>query len=184
MKESNGIEGRIAALCLEQTQVIHHYFAMTKKQKKHGNIATFCFDDFPCVDDNLNFQVADLYTVDIDSDTKSVVEAKLYDSDLTASETLILLAFNAVSAQHVKIHAMANWGTNDHPSLKKANPFLRRNSIVTNMYNYFGYSSFHGLVGNVGETGSSLERLEWDRCFDQVFRSRHQRWYLSSWKYF
>lgn len=58
MKENIDIEGCIAASCLEQTQVIH-YFAVTKIQNRDGNIATFCFADFPFVDDNLNFQDAD-----------------------------------------------------------------------------------------------------------------------------
>ena len=135
------LETLIGTLCLEQSQVIN-YFAKTKKGSKLGNIAGFFFSDFPYVDNDCNYLVADLFAVDIDLDTKRFVKAKLDDIDLTASETLILLWFNTIAAQHVKLHSMANWGINDHESLKETNPFLQRNSVVTAMYNFFGYSAF------------------------------------------
>jgi hypothetical protein len=47
-----------------------------------------------------------------------------------------------VAAQHVKLHAMANWGINLDDSLNDVNPFLRRNSVVTAMYNFFGKTLF------------------------------------------
>ena len=37
---------------------------------------------------------------------------------------------------------MANWGVNLDDSIKDLNPFLHQNSVVTTMYNYFGYSKF------------------------------------------
>lgn len=37
---------------------------------------------------------------------------------------------------------MANWGVNLDDSLEGVNSFLRRNSVVTTMYNFFGYSTF------------------------------------------
>ena len=104
--EPEDIESLVATLCLEQSQVIN-YVARTKKDSKLGNVAGFFFADFPYVDDDLNFRVADLFAVDIDLDTKKFVKAKLDDIDLSAKETLILLSFNTVFAQHVKIHAMA-----------------------------------------------------------------------------
>ena len=42
--------------------------------------------------------------------------------------------------------AMANWGVNVDDSLDEVNPFFRRNSVVTVMYNYFGYSTFSGFL--------------------------------------
>ena len=41
---------------------------------------------------------------------------------------------------------MANWGTNVDDSLNGVNSFLRQNSVVTTMYNFFGYSSFSGFL--------------------------------------
>jgi len=184
------LEALIATLCLEQSQVIN-YFAKTKKGSEIGNIAGFFFADFPYVDNDCNYRVADLFAVDIDLDTKLFVKAKLDDVVLTASETLILLWFNTISAQHVKLHAMANWGINDHPDVKDVNPFLAQNSLVTTMYNFFGYSMFskflktwekqgllsdgwseknsfikcvnHGVRDGVGQHGNIIELAKYSR---------------------
>ena len=134
----------------------------------------FFFADFPYVDNDCRFKVANLFAVDIDLDTKRFVKAKLDDEILTAKEAVILLWFNTskvasfdygalsfvfrkltshiitnpskVAAQHVKLHAMANWGTNVDDSLDSVNSFLRQNSVVTTMYNFFGYTSFSGFL--------------------------------------
>lgn len=135
----------IATLCLEQTQAVH-YYARTKPGSKLGNIAGFFFADFPYIDENNQYKAANLFAVDIDLDTKTFVKAKFDDENLTASETLILLWFNTIAAQHVKLHSLANWGVNLNEALKDTNPFLLRNSIVTTVYNYFGYSCFHGFM--------------------------------------
>jgi len=132
-----------AALLLEQTQAIH-YHARWKQDDK--NIAGFVFADFPYVDDNCDMKVADLFTVAIDLDTKRFVKAKLDCETITAKEAVTLLWYNTIAAQHVKLHAMANWGVNVDDSLKGANDFLRRNSVVTAMYNFFGYTSFNGFL--------------------------------------
>ena len=71
-----------------------------------------------------------------------MVNAKLDDWELTASEALVLIWFNTVFANHVKLHAFANWGINVEPEQQKHNPFNYQNGVVTVMYNYFGYSSF------------------------------------------
>ena len=41
---------------------------------------------------------------------------------------------------------MANWGTNVDDSLEGVNSFLRQNSVVATMYNFFGYSAFSGFL--------------------------------------
>ena len=40
-----------------------------------------------------------------------MIRAQLDDEILTPSETLILVWFNTISANHVKLHAFANWGS-------------------------------------------------------------------------
>jgi hypothetical protein len=145
LKECEDMDLLIGTLILEQSQVIN-YFAKTKKGSELGNVAGFFFADFPYVDDDLNYKVANLFAVDIDLDTKKFVKAKMDNTDLTAQETFILLWFNTVAAQHVKLHAMANWGINQHQSIKKKNPFLHQNSVVTAIYNYFGYSTFSNFL--------------------------------------
>ncbi len=168
MKENDDIEEVIAKLCLEQTQVIN-YFAKTKSGcgSNNENTAVFFFTDFPYVDNDLNNRVADLFVVDINLDTKKFVKAKLDDLDLTASDTLILLWFNTIAAQHVKLHSMANWGINDHHLLQETNPFLRRNSIVTAIYNYFGYTSFSTFMETWEAQGLLSKGWSDSGCFIQ-----------------
>mmetsp|Transcript_9149 Transcript_9149/g.11554 ORF Transcript_9149/g.11554 Transcript_9149/m.11554 type:complete len:506 (+) Transcript_9149:115-1632(+) len=137
-------EAMCAKLLLEQTQAIH-YYARTKEGNELGNIAGFFFANFPYVDNGCNFQVADLFAVDIDLDTKRFIKAKLDDINLNAKETMTLLWFNTIAAQHVKLHAMANWGVNVDEALADVNPFFRQSSVVTVLYNYFGYTSFNGF---------------------------------------
>ena len=120
-------------------------FITTDEGSELGNIAGFFFANFAWVDNECNYQVADLFAVDIDLDTKRFVKAKLDDINLNAKETVILLWFNTIAAQHVKLHAMANWGVNVDESLANVNPFFRQSSVVTIMYNYFGYTSFNGF---------------------------------------
>lgn len=94
-------EALAATLCLEQTQAIHFY-ARTSEESKLGNIAGFFFADFPYVDENCDFQIANLFAVDIDLDTKRFVKARLDDEVLNAKEATILLWYNTIAAQHVK----------------------------------------------------------------------------------
>ncbi len=138
-------EAVCATLLLEQSQVIH-YTARTKKGSELGNIAGFFFANFPYVDGDCNFQVANLFAVDIDLDTKRFVKAKLDGLSLNAKETLIILWWNTIGPQHVKIHAMANWGVNVDEALLDLNPFFRQSSVVTVLYNYFGYTGFNQML--------------------------------------
>ena len=98
--------------------------------------------DFPYVDSNDKMKIADLLAVDIDLDTRNVVKCKMDGDHLTPSEALILLWYNTISAQHVKLHSFGNWGVNIDEDVKELNPFLHTNSLVTAVYNYFGFSSF------------------------------------------
>ena len=168
LKECDDMASLIGTLILEQSQVIN-YFAKTKKESELGNIAGFFFPDFPYVDNDLNYKVADLFAVDIDLDTKKFVKAKLDSVDLTEQETLILLWFNTIAAQHVKLHAMANWGINQHQSIKKSNAFLHQNSVVTAIYNYFGYSTFSNFLKTWEQQGLLSEGWYEKGCLISCF---------------
>jgi hypothetical protein len=139
------IEALIGKLVLEQSQAIH-YFAKTKQNSKMGNIAGFFFADFPYIDSGGEYKVADLLAVDIDLDTNRFVKCKIDDENLTASETLIFLWFNTIAAQHVKLHSLANWGVNCDEKVKEINPYLYTNSLVTVVYNYFGFTTFTSFM--------------------------------------
>jgi hypothetical protein len=117
-----------ATLCLEQTQAIN-FFAKAKESSNLGNIAGkssillmlsphvlthsvqsfdetlhsgFLFTDFGYVDNNCEFQVADLFSVVIDLDTKRFVKATLDDEVLNAKEATILLWYNTSEYSHTR----------------------------------------------------------------------------------
>ena len=146
-------------MCLEQSQVIH-YYARTEPGSVHGDIAGFFFTDFPYLDNDCVFRTAKLFAVDIDLETKKMVKATLDDEHLSPKQALILLWFNTISAQHVKLHSLANWGVNVDEQLKRKEPFFYRNSVVTTIYNFFGKSLFHTYMEEWERVG--LLREGWD----------------------
>mmetsp|Transcript_24585 Transcript_24585/g.56282 ORF Transcript_24585/g.56282 Transcript_24585/m.56282 type:complete len:489 (-) Transcript_24585:199-1665(-) len=147
----------VGRLILEGTMAVHYHSSTTMDGKKIGG---FFYADFPIIRQDGSFYVADLFAVDIDLDTKKMVKAKLDDKVLTPSQTLNLCWYYTVSANHVKLHALANWGVNIHPGQVKENPFPARNSLVTVIYNYFGYSSFKNFIPTWREWG--LLSMDWD----------------------
>ena len=148
-----------ATIVLEQSQVIH-YYSRTKKNSELGNVAGFFFADFPYVDMDGKFHLAHLLAIDIDLDTKRMVKCKMDDENLTPQEAVNLLWYGLISYQHVKLHSIANWGVNCDEKLRELNPFLRRNSIVTVIYNYFGFTSFPSFMAEWEKQG--LLSAGWD----------------------
>merc|ERR1719210_843821 len=72
-----------------------------------------------------------------------MVRASLDGQDLTPNDAMTLVWFHTISAGHVKMHALANWGANANLI---EHGFLQRNAVVTTMYNYFGKSTFPRLA--------------------------------------
>jgi hypothetical protein len=132
-----------AKLCLEQASVINY------QSQTEDRIATFTFAEFPYVDKDCQYQSADIFAVEIDLTTRRFVKAILDDLTLTAKEATILLWFNTIGPQHVKIHAMANWGFNPNAD----DEFLRRNGVATIMYNYYGYTRFNDFFQQWSKLG-------------------------------
>ena len=111
---------------------------------------------------------ADLFSVEVDIETKRMINCHLDDEQLSASEAVILLYFNTISAQHVKLHAFGNWGVNIDNEAKEVNPFLQRNSLITVAYNFFGFSMFPRSFDCWKRQG--LLSKEWNpAAFQQVF---------------
>merc|ERR1712238_590018 len=114
----------VGRLCLEGTMATH-YSSMTNDKKVVG----FSFSNFPTINADGNAKICDLFEVYIDLDTKCMVEAKLDDMALTADEALILCWFNTISSNHVKLHALANWGVNNEPEAWEHDAFVARSSL-------------------------------------------------------
>ena len=106
-----------------------------------NNNACFLFPKFMYVDDQCQCQIANL-EIQVDLNKKEMVSASLGGEPLNTNESMTLVAFYIVGIQHVKLHSLANWSVNVHPSHKDKNAFHARNSIITVMYNYMGFTSF------------------------------------------
>eukprot|EP00568_Trieres_chinensis_P006719 CAMPEP_0183295256 /NCGR_PEP_ID=MMETSP0160_2-20130417/3284_1 /TAXON_ID=2839 ORGANISM="Odontella Sinensis, Strain Grunow 1884" /NCGR_SAMPLE_ID=MMETSP0160_2 /ASSEMBLY_ACC=CAM_ASM_000250 /LENGTH=401 /DNA_ID=CAMNT_0025456711 /DNA_START=353 /DNA_END=1558 /DNA_ORIENTATION=+ len=146
----------VGKLCLEGTLAVH-YYARTDSDSELGDIAGFFFQDFPYIDNNDMARTCDLFAVDIDLKTKKMKKAKMDDDIITASEALTLLWFNTISGNHVKLHALANWGINNEPDMRDHNPFLLQNSTVTVMYNFFGFTKFVDYIQTWKNWGLMVE---------------------------
>jgi len=151
----------VGRLCLEGTMAIH-YSSMTEDKK----VATFSFSNFPTIDADGNAKICDLFVVYIDLETKCMVEAKLDNVSLTADEALILCWFNTIASNHVKLHALANWGINNEAEAWKHDSFVARSSLVTVMYNYFGYTCFGGFFQGWSKLGFLTDDCSpaWNTC--------------------
>ena len=129
----------VGQLVLESMEAMH--FTCERKEGE-DKIATFCWTNFPLLNADGTVTYADLFTVDINLSTKLMTKAKLDERTLTAWETITLIYFNSVFVSHPKIHAYANWGVNDNIP----NSFVRRMSVTTVLYNYYGYTVFKQLA--------------------------------------
>ena len=129
-----------ANLVLESFRAMHY----ASQRVVDGNrIATFLWHEMPTLDANAKFKVHDWFRVEIDLDEKLLRCATLDDCELTPQETVVVLYFNTISADHVKIHSLGNWACNVEQSSDK---FLRWMSVVSIMYNYFGATIFRFLT--------------------------------------
>lgn len=115
---------------------------LVREKRVIRKLGVFFFPDFPIVEPDGSFAVAELLSVELDLTNKCMIWAKLDDRDLTADEAVILLFYYIISANHVKLHSLANWAINMEPEQVKKNPFPAQNSLVTSIYNYFGYTAF------------------------------------------
>jgi hypothetical protein len=129
-----------AKLILESTLAVH--YIGKRKGENDAVIGGFSFPDFPFVEQDGTVAVAELLSIEIDLTKKRFIKGKIDDRDLTADETIILVWYYTISANHVKLHALSNWAINLDPKQVEQNPFPAQNSLVTTIYNYFGYSVF------------------------------------------
>jgi len=139
----------LARLVLESMEVLQ--FAC-KRMTCEGEIGCFCWPDFPMLDNKGNLVIASLLQIEINLVSKEMVSGDLDGRQLTPKEAIILVWFHTIFAGHVKLHALANWGVND---LCLNSPFVRRNSIITVMYNHFGKVTFPRLASFWAKYGVS-----------------------------
>lgn len=154
----------VVKLVLEQSQVIY-YVGQRRVQKMNedddnGEIASFLFPNFPLIDIDGKFRVANYLSVEIDLQSKKMISCTLDDESLNASEALILLWYNTITAQHVKIHAYGNWGVNPSNEMSEIYPYYQRSSVVSVIYNFFGFTTFPTFI-DAWKKGGLLSK-DWD----------------------
>jgi len=147
----------VGKLVLESSLAVHY----VGKRKEGGKvIGGFFFPDFPYVKNDGTFAVAELLSVEVDLEKKRMIWAKLDDDDLTPDEAVTILWYYTISANHVKLHALSNWAINMEPKQIEKNPFPAQNSLVTTIYNYFGYTAFTTFYPGWKKMGLLSE--DWD----------------------
>ena len=112
--------------------------------------AVFHFDDFVWIDDSGNIAIYERLKIIIDLKENIMKDASTDFTKLTAEEVMILLWYHTIITGHVKIHVVANWSV----LTNSPNQLIRRNSIITVMYNYFGNTLFPYI----------LKYLYWTKC--------------------
>ena len=124
--------------------------------------------DLPYVDGDGEKKVCELMTVYVDVTTKKMTKCLFDGDEISGRNCAAILYYYNLSANHVKIHSMANWGLNSEESVKEINPFLYQNSIVTVMYNHFGFTGFKEYIPGWIKEGLLNEKWTKDAWVDTV----------------
>ena len=84
----------------------------------------------------------------VDLDSKLLLSAYLDRVEISATEAVQLLSMHVATVIHPVLHTYSNWGIDTiHPD-----PYVRRMSIVTVIYNYLGSTWFPRYVSFIGLT--------------------------------
>ena len=126
----------VGTICLDWMQVIHYESTRICENsgKRYG---LFKWPNIPLLQIDGSFVVGECLCVEVDLEAKEMKSACLDGRKLQAEEVVTLLAFNALSVNHVLLHAYANWGVNSDIT---EIPFMRKMALSTILYNHFGYA--------------------------------------------
>lgn len=146
-------------LLLESAQLVQFRGIFEISGKK---VATFVWPDMPLLDGDGTFETDESFTlsVDVDLTTKCLERATLNGEPLAARDVVILVWFNTISANHVKIHSYANWASN--PCDFTYSSFQHRMAVATIIYNYFGETMFPRItycLNKLGMLSSSCQDI-------------------------
>jgi len=125
----------VGRLLLDFPSFIIHYSTRSSDGKTLG----FAFERFPVITADNKCVIHDLLTCEVDVASRQLVSATLDGVSLTPTESMGALCFYAVSAAHVKTHALANWGT---VPVDAGDAVAVQNSCVSAVYNWFGFVMF------------------------------------------
>lgn len=134
----------LANLTLHTSQVRNFQRIMEKDGRK---IAIFILHNFDMLNGDNECERVEYVEWHIDLEDKVVVYNRFKlkkgeERELQIGDLLCLLYYQNISSNHVQGHTFANWGTDN----ESQDPFIRRMSNVTIIYNYFGRTVFVGLT--------------------------------------
>ena len=132
-------ERLVAKMVLESSEVVRYEGKIAVEENGNTEHAFFRWRNLIFLDKENEVTRAKEMIVVIALPEKAMVSATLDDTELSAKQATILIAFDNWALLHPKIHAFANWGVNVE---NYQNPYLRRASTITVMYNHFGFHSF------------------------------------------
>ena len=142
------MEGTVAKLILETT--LASYFLESEEDDDGNMIGRFVWVDVPLLFAGDKMRIFECLTIFIDLTNRSWRSTQLLGHGLvSARDTLCMMGFILVIPSHVKLHSYANWAVD----LQSKNAFVRRMSVVSVIYNYFGFSSFTGSMAWIHKAG-------------------------------
>jgi len=107
-----------------------------------NSIAEFQWENIAYVKMDATIGIIGELTILVELGSKTMLEAVVDGRKISAKKALILLWFETVFGNHVKIHAMSNWGVSEQVEDLQ----LRWMSVCTVMYNYFGFAVFPRMI--------------------------------------
>lgn len=163
--QSYEAEAVAAKLILETALSIYYVPSPGMYEKK---IASFVYENVQMVVDK-GVHVTGRIDVDVDLQTGTMIMARCNNELLDADEVITILFFYLVSQLHPKEHSMANWAVNIEPSHMQHSPFHFQNSLVTVMYNHYGYKGFPTNISffqNLGLMSQGFDEMMMKSIFD------------------
>ena len=154
-------EVTVAKLILETT--LAAYFLDSTEDEDGNLIGRFVWVDIPVFYAGDRMRIFERLTIVIDLTNHRWLSTQLLGhGPVSARDTLCLMGFILVVPTHVKMHSYANWAVD----LESKNAFVRRMSVITVMYNYFGFSSSTGTMALVHKAGLATSAYaEIKTCF-------------------
>ena len=132
----------VANLLLESSMCLY-YVQTLSDQSKSSAVAKFVISSAALIFNDGKLSMKDDIIIFIDLIDRKYVEGSLGGKVLSAQDAAVVIGFVWMSSHHVKSHSYANWGSNsDTKSIGKKCSIIEELSIVTTLYNHFGYKGF------------------------------------------
>jgi hypothetical protein len=167
-----------ADVCLETTVAMYY---KDINQEDGRKIARFEINDLPMMILNptatvAKYELCHQLVMFVDLDDKRLIRTifkrspNATNTELSSIDALCLVYFFLITACHLKIHCFANWGVDEsHPD-----PYIRRLSSITVLYNHMGYEFYQSVVKRFSDYGIMVDhrqsiRAVFDKAADSGF---------------